>query len=73
MTYDKSFSDKKKVDITLQEYGIEKVTQEVKLKDGGYVGTVSQIYVMSNIIKDQFPFLQTSIHACDFIIFRKIV
>ncbi|VTT26130.1 hypothetical protein [Streptococcus gordonii] len=43
MIYDKSFSDKKKVDIALQEYGIEKVTQEVKLKDGGYVVTVSQI------------------------------
>ena len=41
MTYDKAFSDKKKVDIALQEYEIEKVNQEVKLKDGGYVGTVS--------------------------------
>ena len=35
MRYDKAFSDKKKVNIALQEYEIKKVNQEIKLKDGG--------------------------------------
>ena len=54
MTYDKAFSDKKKVDIALQEYEIEKVNQEVKLKDGGYIGTVSQIYDNVHGNEEQF-------------------
>ena len=54
MTYDKAFSDKKKVDIALQEYEIKKVNQEIKLKDGGYVGTVSQIYDNVNSHEEQF-------------------
>ena len=44
MTYDKSFSDKQKVKIALQEYEIKNVNQEVELSDETYIGTVSQIY-----------------------------
>ena len=44
MTYDKALSDKKKVDIALQEYQIKNVNQEVELSDETYVGTASQIY-----------------------------
>lgn len=43
MTYDKSFSDKQKVKIALQEYEVKRVNQEIELSDETYVGTVSQI------------------------------
>ncbi|WP_148880298.1 hypothetical protein [Streptococcus sp. Marseille-P7376] len=54
MRYDKAFSDKKKVNIALQEYEIKKVNQEIKLKDGGYVGTVAQIYDNVHGNEEQF-------------------
>ena len=44
MTQGKSFSDKQKVKIALQEYEIKNVKQEVELSDETYVGTASQIY-----------------------------
>ncbi len=44
MKQDKSFSDKQKVKIALQEYEIKNVKQEVELSDETYVGTDSQIY-----------------------------
>ena len=43
MTYDKSFSDKQKVKIALQEYEIKNVKQEVEINDETYICTIFQI------------------------------
>nr|WP_262366309.1 hypothetical protein [Streptococcus sp. Marseille-P7376] len=61
MTYDKSFSDKQKVKIALQEYEIKNVNQEVELSDETYIGTVSQIYDNVNGNEEQVYVLTNNV------------